>query len=32
MIQSVFWRDMRVPENTSRPASVPKGRAQQAAI
>jgi hypothetical protein len=30
-IKYVFWRDMCVPENTSRPVSVPEGRAQQAA-
>ena len=29
-MQSVFRRDMRVPKNTSQPASVPKGRTQQA--
>jgi hypothetical protein len=31
-VQPVFRRDMRLPENSSQPASVPKGCAQQAAI
>jgi len=31
-VKSVFRRDMCVPENSSRPASVPKGCAQQAVI
>ncbi|MBR5533866.1 MAG: hypothetical protein IKU62_03380 [Ruminiclostridium sp.] len=30
-VKSVFSRDMRVGKNSSQPASVPEGRAQQAA-